>query len=53
MHPALRDDLELHSASSAFDGAPQWTIHDPVRNLFFSIDWITFEFLARWNQGNP
>jgi len=53
MHPALRDDLELHSASSAFDGAPQWTIHDPVRNLFFFFYWITFEFLARWNQGNP
>lgn len=52
MHPALRDDLELHSASPGFDGSPQWTIHDPLRNLFFSIDWITFEFMSRWEQGD-
>ena len=52
-HPLLRDDLELHAASPHFDGSPQWTIHDPIRNRFFSIDWVTFEFLSRWDLQEP
>lgn len=34
------------------DGQPSHTLHDPVRNLFFQIDWLTFEVLRRWRLGN-
>jgi putative peptide zinc metalloprotease protein len=25
------------------DGQASWTLHDPTRNLFFRIDWPSFE----------
>jgi len=34
------------------DGQPSWTLHDPVRNLFFSLDWLTFEILSLWSKAN-
>lgn len=52
-HPLLRDDLELHESAANFDGSPQWVIHDPLRSRFFSIDWVTFEFLSRWDLLEP
>lgn len=29
-------------------GAPTWTLHDPVRNVYFRLGWSAFEILARW-----
>jgi putative peptide zinc metalloprotease protein len=52
-HPLLRDDLDLHESAANFDGSPQWVIHDSLRNRFFSIDWVTFEFLSRWEIREP
>ena len=34
------------------DGKPTWTVHDPSRNLFFRLDWLTFEVLSRWSLGD-
>lgn len=34
------------------DGQPSWTLHDPARNLFFRIDWPTFELLRHWTLGD-
>lgn len=48
MLPALREELVLYVGPTASDGAPTWSLHDPVRNLFFRIDWLSFEILARW-----
>jgi putative peptide zinc metalloprotease protein len=31
------------------DGSPSWTLHDPDRNKYFRIDWLTFEILKRWS----
>lgn len=50
--PQLRSELSVHQAPEAQDGSPTWTIHDPVRNLYFQIDWMTFEILCRWHLGN-
>ena len=47
----IRDDLDLHAASSTISGYPAWTIHDPVRNKFFQIEWRVFEVLSRWEKG--
>lgn len=53
MLPQLRDELTLYPAPRTADGAPTWSLHDPVRNVFFGIDWLSFEILCRWTLGDP
>jgi len=53
MLPSLREELTLYAAPTAVNGAPAWSLHDPVRNLFFRIDWLTYELLSRWHLGEP
>ena len=48
--PPLRDDLRLVPGPPLDNGTPTWTLHDPVRNLFFRIGWLEFELLARWSS---
>lgn len=50
--PALREELALLPGPVLADGQPSHTLHDPVRNQFFQIDWPTFEVLSRWHLGN-
>ncbi len=50
--PPLREEVDLIDGPSLSDGQPSWTLHDPVRNLFFRIDWPTFEVLQRWVLGD-
>jgi putative peptide zinc metalloprotease protein len=50
--PAIREDIHLLSGPTAHDGSPSWTVHDPVRNLFFRIGWTEFEILSRWHLGD-
>ncbi len=45
--PALREDLTLYPGPPAKNGFPTWTLHDPGRNQYFSIDWMTFEVISR------
>ncbi len=47
--PLLREELALLPGPPLSDGQPSWTLHDPTRNRFFSIDWPTFEVLRRWS----
>lgn len=51
--PALREELALFSGPRLADGQPSWTLHDPVRNQFFQLDWLSFEILSRWHFDNP
>ena len=51
--PALRDDLALLPAPPGLDGAPGWTIHDPVRNRYFRIGPEAFALVAHWHHANP
>jgi putative peptide zinc metalloprotease protein len=53
MLPPLREELALLPGPVLPDGQPSWTLHDPVRNLFFRIDWPTFEILSRWGLAEP
>src|SRR4051794_40169512 len=48
----LRDELTLHEGPRTLDGAPTWTLHDPVTNRFFRIGWLEFEILSRWDLGD-
>ncbi|MFT5961061.1 MAG: putative peptide zinc metalloprotease protein [Burkholderiaceae bacterium] len=49
--PVLREELALFAGPALADGQPSWTLHDPVRNQFFRIDWMTFEILGRWGAS--
>lgn len=51
--PPLREELSLLPGPALADGQPSHTLHDPVRNVFFQIDWPTFEVLRRWHLGHP
>ena len=48
----LREDLNLLPSSISRHGYPIWTIHDPVRNKFFQIEWRVFEVLRHWKKGS-
>ncbi len=49
--PPLREDIDLYEGARTADGAPTWTLHDPVRNRFFQVGWLEFEILKRWEIG--
>jgi putative peptide zinc metalloprotease protein len=49
--PALRDDLQLFEGPPTAEGAPTWTIYDPVRNRYFRIGREAFALLSRWHFG--
>ncbi len=51
--PRLREELDLLPGPTLPDGQPSWTMHDPVRNQFFRIDWPTLEILQRWDMDDP
>ncbi len=51
--PFLREELALLPGPTLADGQASWTLHDPTRNLFFRIDWPSFEVLKRWALGDP
>jgi putative peptide zinc metalloprotease protein len=50
--PPLREELALHAGARGAHGEPSWTLHDPVRNQFFHLDWPSFELLSRWHLGS-
>lgn len=50
--PSLREDLTLHPGAPALDGSYTWSLQDPSRNLFFRIDWPSFEILSRWHLAD-
>lgn len=51
--PTLRQELAISAGPRLADGQPSWTLHDPVRNLFFQLDWPSFEMLSRWELRDP
>lgn len=50
--PLLRSDLTLHLGPTDSNGSPTWTLHDPARNQYFAIDWLSFEIISRLEFGN-
>lgn len=47
--PIVREDLELLPGPRARDGAPTWTVYDPVRGRYFRITQTAFELLSHWH----
>lgn len=53
MLPPLRPDLQLSPAQPAFDGAPQWTLADPLRGRYFKLGAAAVRLLRHWALGDP
>ena len=51
--PQLRQELELIEGGAGAGGSPSWLIHDPVRNQYFHLDWVSFEMLRCWGKVSP
>ena len=51
--PQLRQELELIEGGTGAGGSPTWLIHDPVRNQYFQLDWVSFEMLRCWGKVSP
>lgn len=45
--PALAPHLKLTRGPDA-KGEPSWTLHNPIANTYFKLDWVSFECLARF-----
>ncbi|WP_207886625.1 HlyD family efflux transporter periplasmic adaptor subunit [Pseudomonas sp. 30_B] len=53
MLPALRVDLQLSPAAPGLDGAPQWTLADPLRGRYFKLGSAAVRLLRHWPLGDP
>ncbi|WP_181880453.1 efflux RND transporter periplasmic adaptor subunit [Ectopseudomonas mendocina] len=53
MLPALRPDLQLSPAAPGLDGAPQWTLADPLRGRYFKLGTAAVRLLRHWTLGEP
>ncbi len=53
MLPALRPDLQLSPAAPGLDGAPQWTLADPLRGRYFKLGSAAVRLLRHWALGDP
>lgn len=53
MLPALRADLQLSPAEPGLDGAPQWTLADPLRGRYFKLGAAAVRLLRHWTLGEP
>ncbi|WP_085727540.1 HlyD family efflux transporter periplasmic adaptor subunit [Pseudomonas sp. R37(2017)] len=51
--PGLRADLQLSPAAPALDGAPCWTLADPVQGRYFKLGSTAMRLLRHWSLGEP
>ncbi|MCF6754308.1 biotin/lipoyl-binding protein [Pseudomonas stutzeri] len=50
--PNLRPDLQLSAAAPDPDGAPQWTLADPVRGRYFKLGAAAMRLISHWALGD-
>ncbi|MBV7265919.1 HlyD family efflux transporter periplasmic adaptor subunit [Erythrobacter ani] len=50
--PALRQELRIEPGASLVNGAPSWTLFDPVRHSFFQLGRVEFLILSHWARGD-
>lgn len=49
--PALRQELRIEPGAPLVNGAPSWTLFDPLRHAFFQLGKAEFAILSRWASG--
>ncbi len=50
--PDLRQELRIEPGAPQVNGAPSWTLFDPVRHMFFQLGRIEFRIFSRWAAGS-
>ena len=50
--PDLRQELRIEPGAPQVNGAPSWTLFDPVRHVFFQLGRIEFCVFSRWATGS-
>jgi putative peptide zinc metalloprotease protein len=50
--PDLRQELRIEPGAPQVNGAPSWTLFDPVRHMFFQIGKIEYKIFTRWASGS-
>lgn len=50
--PALRQELRIEPGAPLVNGAPSWTLFDPVRHSFFQLGRTEFLILSHWASGD-
>ncbi len=48
--PPIRQDLKVYKTGYDQDGAPTWTLYDPLSDNYFKIGWFEFECLKRFEK---
>jgi len=49
--PKIRQDLELLPAAPEHNGAPRWSVYDPIAHQYTSVDAAGFAVLSNWKEG--
>ncbi|WP_052810756.1 biotin/lipoyl-binding protein [Variovorax paradoxus] len=49
--PELREELRFERGAPLLDGAPSWTIFDPVRHAYFQVGQAELALLGAWRGG--
>lgn len=50
--PGLRQELHIEPGAPLVNGAPSWTLFDPVRHSFFQLGRTEFRIFTRWAAGS-
>jgi putative peptide zinc metalloprotease protein len=50
--PDLRQELRIEPGAPQVNGAPSWTLFDPVRHMFFQLGKVEFRIFSRWASGS-
>jgi putative peptide zinc metalloprotease protein len=48
----LRKDLKIYTGPSDPQNGPTWSLHDPINNRFFRLQWLERAILTHWKLGS-
>jgi putative peptide zinc metalloprotease protein len=49
--PPLRQEIRIERGAALVNGAPSWTLFDPVKHSFYQLGRIEFQIFSHWAQG--
>ncbi|SEH17179.1 putative peptide zinc metalloprotease protein [Sphingopyxis sp. YR583] len=49
--PPLRQELRIEPGAPLVNGAPSWTLFDPIKHAFFQLGRIEFRIFSAWANG--
>ncbi len=49
--PPLRQELRIEPGAPLVNGAPSWTLFDPIKHAFFQLGGVEFKIFSAWANG--